>query len=98
MPAWLNGALRAALQAAWAWLVAVAAAKGVELPADTPVWLDAAALGAVAGVVVGAIQWLERRGDGTLLGRFGRWLAKVAMLGLRPAAYPKPPGYMPPRP
>lgn len=91
MPAWLNGALRAALQAAWAWLAATAAKKGIELPADTPLWLETAALAAVAGVVVGAIQWLERRSGDTLLGRAGRWLAKVAMLGLRPAVYPKLP-------
>lgn len=98
MPAWLNGALRAALQAVWAWLVAAAAAKGVDLPDDSPAWLDAAAAAGVLGAIVGAVQWLERRSNATLIGRFGRWLAKVAMLGLRPAAYPKlPPGYMPPK-
>lgn len=90
MPAVLNGAIRAALQALWAWLVAVAAARGFHLPTHVPLWLDAAATAAVLGVVVGAIQWAERRSDATLFGRGLRRLAAWAMLGLTPPAYPKP--------
>lgn len=98
MPAWLNGALRAALQAGWAWLAAAAAAKGVDLPDDSPAWLDAAAAATVLGAVVAAIQWAERRSDATWYGRLLRRLARVAMLGFRPAIYPKlPVGYVPPK-
>jgi hypothetical protein len=35
--------------------------------------------------VVGAVQWAERRPDTTLIGRALRWLARLLMLGLRPA-------------
>jgi hypothetical protein len=97
MPAWLNGAIRAALQAAWAWLVAYAAAKGIDLPVDVPTWLEAAAFSAVLGAVVAAIQWAERRDSSTPSGRLLRRLAKIAMLNFRPAIYPKlPAGYVPP--
>jgi hypothetical protein len=90
MPAWLNGALRAALQAAWAWLAAwVLAHFGLQLPDHEPAWVDAAAAAAVMAAVVGAVQWAERRPDTTLIGRALHWLARLVMLGLRPAVYPR---------
>ncbi len=98
MPAWLNGAIRAALQAAWAWLVVFAAAKlGVELPAGVPAWLDAAAAAVVLGVVVAVVQRVERLDDSSAVGRLLRQMVRIAMLGARPAVYPKlPAGYVPP--
>jgi hypothetical protein len=91
VPAWLTGALRAALQAGWAWLAAwVLARFGLQLPEHEPAWVDAAAAAAVMAAIVGAVQWAERRPDTTLTGRALRWLARVAMAGLRPATYPQP--------
>lgn len=91
MPAWLNGALRAGLQFAWAWLVAAAAAKGLSLPEHEPVIVDTIASGAVLAAVVGIVQWAERRPDTNVVNRGLRRLARIAMAGLRPAAYPPPP-------
>lgn len=99
MPAWLTGAVRAALQAVWAWLVITAAARlGVELPAEVPAWLDAAAAAVVLAAVVAVVQRVERLDDSSVVGRLLRQLVRIAMLGARPAVYPKlPAGYVPPR-
>lgn len=99
MPAWLNGAVRAALQAGWAWLVVVAAAKlGIELPAEVPAWLDATAAAVVLAAVVAVVQRVERLDDRSVVGRLLRQLVRIAMLGARPAVYPKlPAGYVPPK-
>lgn len=87
MPAWLNGALRAALQAGWAWLAAFALARfGVHLPAHEPAVVDAVAAAALLSAVVGAVQWAERQPPTSLVNR----VARIVMLSLRPATYPKP--------
>lgn len=97
LPAWINGALRTALQAGWAWLATYAAAKlGVHLPAREPAWVDAAAYAGVLTAVTAAIQWAERRSGSTLVGRVLRRLARVATLNLRPAIYPNHRAAVPP--
>lgn len=99
MPAWLNGAIRAALQAGWAWLVVVTAARlGVELPAEVPAVVELIASAAVLAVVVAIVQRVERLDDRSAVGRLLRQLVRIAMLGARPAVYPKlPAGYVPPK-
>jgi hypothetical protein len=87
MPAWLNGALRAALQVGWAWLAAFALARfGIHLPAHEPAAVDAVASALVLGAIVAAVQWAERQPPTSLVNR----VARIVMLSLRPAAYPKP--------
>lgn len=98
MPAWLNGAVRAALQAGWAWLVVVAAAKlGIELPAEVPAVVELVASALVLAAVVAVVQRVERLNDSSAAGRLLRQLVRWAMLGTRPAIYPTlPAGYVPP--
>lgn len=88
MPTWLIGAIRAGLQIAWTFLLAQAAERGLSLPAEAPAWLDEVLLGVGFAGFVGVVQWLENRGDDTLLGSLARRLASVLMLGARKAEYP----------
>jgi uncharacterized membrane protein len=99
MPAWLNGMVRAALQAAWAWLAVFVAAKlGVELPADVPAVVELFVSAAVLAAVVAVVQRVERLDDSSVVGRLLRMLVRWAMLGARPAVYPRlPEGYVPPK-
>lgn len=90
MPTWLIGAIRAGLQIAWTYLIALAAERGLSLPADAPAWLDEALLGVGLAAFVGVVQWLENRNPDSLLGSLARRLAAVLMLGARKADYPTP--------
>lgn len=94
MPAWMTSAIRTAVQAGWARLVAWAAGTlGVTLPAEAPVWLQALAAAAVVGIVTAGIRWCETRPTSSRWGRAARWVARVAMLRL-----PSPTGYATPYP
>lgn len=98
MPAWLTGVIRTLLQAGWAWLVVFVAAKlGVELPAEVPAVVELVASAVVLAAVVAVVQRVERLDDRSAIGRLLRQLVRIAMLGARPAIYPKlPAGYVPP--
>lgn len=83
MPSWLLASLRTAAQYLTTAVVAWLASRGIPVPEIMQSWIAETVLfaGAIAAITAG-LNWLaSRRGDG-FWSRAGRWVARIAMLGL----------------
>jgi len=94
MPAHLRTALSAGVHALVVWLVSVAVAHGIDIPAHWSAWLQTAILAALVAGYTWLTHWLStRKGDGGWP-RAARGVAKLLTLGLGalgPAPRPTPP-------
>lgn len=78
MPGWLLAATRTGLQGVWGILVSWGVARGVDVPADPPVWVDALVVSAAMSGVTALVHATEHRAG--VLGVLGRAL----MMGVPP--------------